>query len=361
MAYYHTKYGYRNKKKRSRASKIIYTVLLIGIVAAITTGYLLYRAILKPNTWVKDEGTIHIHIPTGADYNDLKTILFENGIVINRRSFHWLAERKNLPAHVYPGRYLIRHGMSNDDLINLLRSGEQTPVNVIFNNIRTPEEFAQTISRQIEADSASIISLMKDSAFTSELGFDPSTITAMLIPNTYEVYWNVSADNFIKRMAAEHKRFWNGERKRKAEELGLIPLEVTILASIVEKETIKEDEKTAISGVYLNRLKHNWRLQADPTLVYAWGDFGMKRVLNIHKKIDSPYNTYKYAGLPPGPICVPSISSLEAVLNAEDHDYFFFCAKDDFSGYHEFAKTQAQHTINANRYRRALDERNIRN
>ena len=182
----------------------------------------------------------------------------------------------------------------------------------------------------------------------------------MFIPNTYEFYWTTTAEVFMQRMNTEYLKFWSESRKAKAAELGYSPEEISILASIVEKETNKNDEKPAIAGVYLNRLKYNWRLQADPTVVYAWGDFSIRRVLNLHKRIDSPYNTYVYYGLPPGPICIPSIASIDAVLNRQDHNYLFFCAKDDFSGYHVFAATNAQHAINANKYRKALDDRNIR-
>jgi UPF0755 protein len=164
----------------------------------------------------------------------------------------------------------------------------------------------------------------------------------------------------MDRMFTEYNKFWNVERRQKAELIGLDPPEVSILASIVEKETAKNDEKARIAGVYLNRMKYNWRLQADPTIIFAWQDFNIRRVLNAHKEIDSPYNTYKYYGLPPGPICIPSISSIDAVLNREDHSYMFFCARDDFSGYHAFATTHAQHNVNANKYRRALDARNIK-
>jgi len=213
---------------------------------------------------------------------------------------------------------------------------------------------------QIESDSTEIIKLLRDSAYISIFGFDKETILIMFLPNTYEVYWNITPKDLMDRMYLEYNKFWNADRRHKAEEIGLDPEEVSVLASIVEKETAKNDEKAKIAGVYMNRMKYGWRLQADPTIIYAWGDFGIRRVLNIHKQVDSPYNTYIYFGLPPGPICIPSIASVEAVLNREDHNYMFFCAKDDFSGYHVFATTHAQHNINANRYRRALDARNIK-
>lgn len=360
MEYYHSRYNTGRVKKRSRFSRFFLYFIIILIIAAVFAGYQLYKVILKPNTWVKDDQAISLYIPTGSDFDDLKTLLYEHGIVINRISFEWLAKKKNLKNNVHPGRYILKAGMSNDELINLLRSGDQTPIKVVFNNIRTKEEFAKKISQQIEPDSADIINLINDSLFIGIFGFGRETIASMFIPNTYELYWNISAKDFMDRMYTEYNKFWNDERRHKAELLGLDPEDVSILASIVDRETSKNDEKATIAGVYLNRMKYNWRLQADPTIIFAWGDFGMRRVLNVHKLIDSPYNTYKYYGLPPGPICIPSVAAIDAVLNHEEHNYMFFCAKADFSGYHAFASTHAEHSINANRYRRALDERNIK-
>ena len=359
MEYYHSKYGRGIKKRRSRLSRILLWALFILIIAATVVAYQLYITILKPNTWVKDQAEISVYIPTGSTIDDLKSTLYENGIVINRISFEWLAKKKNLANNIHPGRYIVRDGMNNDELINLLRSGNQTPVKVMFNNIRLKEEFASKIAHQIEPDSSEIIELLYDSAYLRILGVDAEKALTLFIPNTYEVYWNISARDFMDRMFTEYNKFWNVERMQKAELIGLDPPEVIILASIVEKETSKNDEKATIAGVYLNRMKYNWRLQADPTIIFAWKDFKIRRVLNYHKEIDSPYNTYKYYGLPPGPICIPSIASIDAVLNKEDHNYMFFCAKDDFSGYHAFATTHAQHNVNAHRYRRALDARNI--
>ena len=320
----------------------------------------MYKVFLKPNIWVKDDQTSALYIPTGSTYDDLKTALYEKGIIINRFTFEWLAKRKNLPSNIRPGKYTIHDGMTNVELISLLRSGRQTPVKVTFNNIRTKENFAERIAREIEPDSVEIIHLLNDSVYLKIFGFDNETILTMFIPNTYEMYWNISAKDLMDRMFTEYNRFWNTSRKQKAELIGLSQIEVSILASIVEKETNQNDEKERMAGVYLNRLQKNWMLQADPTVVFATGDFTIKRVLNVHKEIDSPYNTYKYYGLPPGPICIPSIASIDGVLNREIHKYMFFCAREDFSGYHSFAETHAQHTIHANKYRRALDAKNIK-
>lgn len=355
-----TKYLNKGKKKKSRIARVIYLTLFVLIVISLFAGYRLYRVILKPNTWVRDHTKASLFIPTGSDYEGLKANLYENGFIINHATFEWLAEKKNLPNHIHPGKYTIKRGMSNDDLINLLRSGSQTPVNLVINNYRTKQDFAGKVSMEIEPDSAEIITMLDDPDYLSEFGFDPENAMTMIIPNTYQVYWNITARQLFDRLHNEYIKFWNESRRQKADNLGLKPVEVSILASIVEKETNKDDEKPDIAGVYLNRLNDGWLLQADPTLVYAIGDFSINRVLNIHKAYDSPYNTYKYAGLPPGPICIPSIASIDAVLNRKNHKYLFFCAKDDFSGYHVFATSLQQHGINAEKYRRALDGRNIK-
>lgn len=360
MAYYHSKYGKVGRKRsKSKLVRFIYFFLSLAIIIMLVIGYLFYRVAFKPNTWTGEDESTYIYIPSGTDYNQLKVLLYEQGLIINRKDFEWMANKKNLPSHVYPGKYKIESGLSNNELINILRSGNQEPIQLTFNNIRTKEELAFKIAGQIEADSIDIMRYLNDTAFAAKNGFEGDEIMTLFIPNTYEVYWTCSANDFVNRMLNEHKKFWSEERKAKAEALNLSPAEVSILASIVEKETTKNDEKPDIASVYLNRLKIGWRLQADPTVVYAWGDFSIRRVLNIHKEIDSPYNTYQNNGLPPGPICIPSIASIDAVLNASDNGYLFFCAKDDFSGYHVFAKSHAQHTINANKYRKALNQRNI--
>jgi UPF0755 protein len=360
MRYQRAKFKRRRKKKMSKFSKGVIYFLLILIILSGVVGYQLYNAFLKPNTWVKDENTATLYIPTGSTFEELKKTLYGKGIIINRLTFEWMSKRKNLDTNIHPGKYLISDGMTNIELINLLRSGKQIPVKLIFNNIRTKADLAKKIASDIEPDSANIINLLNDSAFLSIFGFSPETILTMFIPNTYEVYWNITGKEVMDRMYTEYNKFWNAGRRQKAEKLGLTPVEVSILASIVERETNKNDEKARMAGVYLNRLEKNWMLQADPTVVFAWGDFSIKRVLNVQKEIDSPYNTYKNYGLPPGPICIPSISSIDGVLDREEHKYMFFCAKDDFSGYHVFAENNTQHSINANKYRRALDKMNIK-
>jgi UPF0755 protein len=357
MVYYHTKYSLQKKKKRPIWVKLVYILLTFLIIAVLVAGHFLYNALYKSNVWTSGENTASIYIPTSSNFEDVKNLLYEQGIIINRSSFEWLAKKKKYPSLIKPGHFIINDGMNNDELINMLRLGIQSPLNVIFNNIRTKELLAQRVAAQIEADSASIISLLNDSTYLAKASLNMETALTLIIPNTYEFYWNTSAIQFMDRMESEYQRFWQGSRSTKADNIGLSKAEVVILASIVEKETNKNDEKARISGVYMNRLNRNWLLQADPTLVYASGDFGLTRVLNVHKEIDSPYNTYKYAGLPPGPICIPSIASVDAVLDYEDHDYLFFCARDDLSGYHEFANSISQHNRNARKYHRAIENR----
>ncbi|MCF8303922.1 MAG: endolytic transglycosylase MltG [Bacteroidales bacterium] len=337
--------------------KVVLTLIVLAIIAG---GILVYHVAFRPNVWVKEGEKTYVYIPTNANFEEVKDVFYERGLIIHRKNFEWLAKKKNYPSNIYPGRYEIKDDMSNNELINLLRSGKQEPVELIFNNIRTRQELAQLVSEQIEADSAEIVELLNDSAFVRQFNLTPETSKIMFIPNTYEFYWNTSAKEFIKRMYREYNKFWNEERMEKLKKLDMTRNEVVTLASIVEKETNKNDEKDRIAGVYLNRLQKGWRLQADPTLVYAARDFSIKRVLNEHKEIDSPYNTYKYTGLPPAPICIPSISSIKAVLNYEDHDYMYFSAKADMSGYHNFAKNIYQHNRNAKEYQKALDELNIK-
>jgi UPF0755 protein len=359
MAFYHSKYGGRSRKVSPTLRKFVLSVLLIIILVFIVIGYLLYQVVMKPNVWTPDQKEIVIYIPSGSDYEDVKRILYEKGLIIHRNNFEWLAREKKYPDLIKPGRYTLEHGWSNDRLINLLRSGNQTPVNLTFNNVRDVFQLSGRVSQQIEADSASIAHLLTDSIYTGMMGFNSYTIPSLFIPNTYEFYWTTNAEGFVSRMLQEHRKFWNEERLSKAKELKMSEAQVSTLASIIDKETNMNDEKAQMAGVYINRLKSGWRLQADPTLVFAAGDFSLRRVLDIHKTIESPYNTYKYPGLPPGPICIPSIASIDAVLNYEAHNYYFFCAKDDFSGYHVFARTNLEHELNAWKYRRALDRMNI--
>jgi len=349
----------RRNKKRSLLNRILRNLLLIIIIFSAYAGYYAYRSFYTSNVWLEGKSPAYIYIPTNANFAKVKSILYQKGLIVDRNSFEWMAQLKKYPSHIRPGRYKIEKSMSNASLINKLRSGNQEAVNLVFNNIRNKEELAGRISKEIEADSISVIKLLNDSNYVATLEMTPRNVITLFIPNTYEVYWNITAKDFVERMVREYRKFWNEARVAKLDEIRLNRTEVMTLASIVEKETNREKEKPDVAGVYINRLHRGWLLQADPTLVFALGDFSVKRVLNEYKSINSPYNTYKYVGLPPGPICIPSISSIDAILNYRKHNYMFFCAREDFSGFHNFAVDAAGHASNAARYQKALNRRNI--
>jgi len=338
--------------------KLIWVIIIGFLIAAVAVS-VLYSKILKSNVNLNEKEYTYIEIPSGATYNKVLAIIKAKEILVNENSFNWVAKKKEYPNLVKAGRFKIKNGMNNNELINLLRSGKQEPVHLVFNNVRTLDQLASRISVQIEADSISLLESFTNDDLISELGFDSETVKCMFIPNTYQFFWNTSSDQFVKRMHKEYKRFWNSERKQKAEKIGLSPEKVSALASIVEEETVKLDEMPVVAGVYLNRLKRGMLLQADPTVKYAIDDFTVKRILTKHLKVDSPYNTYKYRGLPPGPIRIPSITAINAVLNYSSHKYLYFCAKPDFSGYHSFARTLSEHNKNARAYRRALNKERI--
>ncbi|MFC2100920.1 endolytic transglycosylase MltG [Bacteroidota bacterium] len=337
--------------------KVIIGIIIILLITGSIIGWHYYKIIFYPIS--ETDTPTSIYIPTGSEFDDVIKILWEDEIIIDTNTFIWLAKKKNYPTHVKPGHYLILPDMSNNIFINMLRAGKQTPVDVIFNTLYFKEEFASVISKQIEADSTSIIELLNDAKYLKQYDTDPDNVFCLLIPNTYEFYWNSSATQFMERMFRENNKFWNEKRKKKATEINLSVQQVTTLASIVELESSKNEEKPIIAGVYINRIKKGMLLQADPTLKFAKGDFSIKRLLKKDKEIDSPYNTYKYAGLPPGPICLPSVTSIDAVLNYKDHNYLFFCADAENPGYHVFTKSYNQHLLNAKRYQRFLNREKI--
>lgn len=347
-------------RKISRKKKKILIIGFFVLLGASVFAFFAYSRIFKPNLQLTDQDSPYLLIPTGSDFDNVVSILMNRNLLKDENSFRWLSKRMHYDNIVRPGRYKLRPRMNNKDMVTLLRSGVQEPVRVTFNNIREKGELAKSIGEQIEASSNSISNLLEDEDYVSDLGFTRENVLCMFIPNTYEFYWNTSAHQFLQRMKKEYHKFWNDVRLKQAENMHFSPIEVSILASIVQKETNFNDEKRIVAGVYLNRLEKNMKLEADPTLVYALGDFSINRVLSVYKQIDSPYNTYMYPGLPPGPICLPEISSLKAVLNYTKHNYLYFCAKDDFSGYHSFAVTYDQHLVNARRFQRALDKRGIK-
>ncbi len=334
--------------------------IVILILLAVLLGGRFYRYIYGNNVDLTKVESPYLYIPNGTSFSCLKEIIEESGAIKDIESFVWVAQKKGYVDNIKGGRYHLKQGMNNNQLINLLRLGQQEALNITFNNIRKPEQLASVISSKLMVDSLELLSVFNNDSIINGLGFTEETFMAMFIPNTYQMYWNTDAKGFVSRMKKEYDRFWTSEKKRKAKALGLNPVEVSILASIVDEETIMSDEKPIVAGLYLNRLNKNIRLQADPTVKYAIGDFTIQRILSKDLEIDSPYNTYKYAGLPPGPIRIPSIAGINSVLNRKEHNYYYMCAKEDFSGYHNFAKTLAQHNVNAAKYRKELRKRGIR-
>ena len=276
-------------------------------------GFIVYKSIFGTAIQPKTENQILL-IPTGSTYDQVFDTIEANLSVKNIRLLDWIAKKKNYPDLIKPGRYLISGDLSYNGLINLLRSGRQSPVNITFNNVRTLNQIAGKIGKYIEADSSQIIAFLSDDSNYISDGFKKETIIALFIPDTYEVYWNTDARDLYLRMLKEYKRFWNDKRLAKSKDLGLNQVEVAILASIIDDEVVKAEEKPRIAGVYLNRLKRGIPLQACPTIKFALNDFTITRVLYKHLEFESPYNTYKYSGFPPGPIGCPSVEGIEAVL-----------------------------------------------
>ena len=311
-----------------------------------------YTGLYSPNV----AGNYMLFIHEKDNFDQVVKQLQANGCLTKVETFRRVARFKDYDNNLRPGAYKVLKGWSNNQLINILRSGTQTPVMVTFNSIRTLEELAGKIARQLQCDSLSFIKLFKNDSSTLKLGFKKETLPALFIPNSYSLYWTTTPQAFLTRMKREYDNFWNETRKEKAKNMGLTTDQVATLASIVQEESNKPEDKPVIAGVYLNRLHKNWPLQADPTIRFALGDFCIRRILTAQLAVESPYNTYLKPGLPPGPINIPEISSLEAVLNFKVHDYFYFCAKEDFSGYSSFAKTLSEHNRNARKYQEALNK-----
>ena len=326
-------------------------VLLLGGCAA--AGYYLYRKSIVPETV-----TLELH--EGADYGVLIDSLNSGGKISDVWLFELFARIRELDKSVKPGHYELKKGMSADQAVVLLRSGRQTPVSLIFNNIRTLDQLAGRFGEQLEADSAAFAVLMLSDSVATHYGFTGDNFISMFIPNTYQVYATTSPSDLLDRMKREYDKFWDGSRDDKIAHTGLESREeVSALASIVMEESSKQDEFPVIAGVYINRIKKNVPLQADPTIIFAVGDPGLRRVRHKHLEIDSPYNTYRNTGVPPGPIRMPSIAAIDAVLDYDQNEYMFFCAKPDFSGYHVFAKTWSEHRKNAQAYSNALNNAGI--
>lgn len=336
---------------------------ILGVIATISIliliiGYNYYSDIYSEN--VKSSNTIYI--PSSSTKVDFLKLI--TPYVKDTSSLAWVLDKKKYSHRIKAGKYTISEGMNNNELVNLLRSGKQTPVNLSFNNQHNLEALAGRIATQIEADSIELIKAFTDEVFLTKNGFNKATALAMYIPNSYQIYWNSSAENFRDKMLREYNSFWSQTRTSKAKRQNLSPIQVISLAAIVQKETAHVSERPTVAGLYLNRYHKKWPLQSDPTVIFALKqkhgqDFEVKRVLNKDLHIDSPYNTYKYRGIPPGPIAMPDISSIDAVLNPHKHNYFYMCASVEDFGKHAFAKNLSEHNKNARKYQRWLSQQGI--
>jgi UPF0755 protein len=338
--------------------KRIYIILIVCLVLMLGTATNFSLKLFRSNTNKQfDQG--YLYIPTGSNLDDVVAIIKAQQILNNTESFKWVASKMNF-KNIKPGKYKITKGLSNIELVRLLRSGKQEPIKLTFQNIRLKTDFAGYIGKNFEIDSSAFLNMLDSIDLVRQYGFDEETIFCMFIPNTYELYWNTSKEKFFERMQKEYVKFWHTERLAQAKAIGLSPVQVSILASIVDQEALLNREMVRIAGVYMNRLNRGIKLEADPTVIFANGDFTVKRVLYKLLQKDSPYNTYKYIGLPPGPICMPSVAAIDAVLHFEKHNYIYFCAKEDFSGLHNFASNVTEHQMNARKFQQALNNRGIK-
>ena len=341
-----------NKKNKKILVGCLLAAILLGIAGI---AHIYYYFFAQP---FQITDTTYIYIDRDDDVDSVYHKIIEVGNPKQMHGFESLVRYQGY--NVKTGRYAIKPTDNMRYLHRRLSMGYQTPIKLTVGSVRTLDRIARNTARQLMVDSCEIANILNDTTYISKLGFTPETLPALFIPNTYEVYWNMSSEDFMQRMLKEHKAFWNEKRLKQAEAIGLTPIEVATLASIVEEETANQAEKPMVAGLYINRLKKGMLLQADPTVKFSLQEFGLKRILFKHLEVDSPYNTYKYAGLPPGPIRVPSYQGLESVLNYTKHNYIYMCAKEDFSGTHNFAVTSAQHAANARKYQQALNRRGIR-
>ncbi len=350
-----SKHKTQKKRKTTKKKKILLCSLLGVVLLLVAAGcYLLYSGINAT------EKTQYVYIDSDDNLDSVCTKVGEHAKPLQMRIFKMLASNSNYGEHIKKGRYGIDKSIGAYPLFRQLKKGEQTAVNLPVPSVRTVETMAARLSKKLEMDSLALVKALTDVATCQRLSCDTCTIMGLFIPNTYNIYWDVTPDELLDRMKKEYDRFWNDSRKKKADALGMDPMEVVTLASIVAEETNYKPEKPIVAGLYLNRLKKGMLLQADPTVKFALKNFGAKRVLNSMLTVDNPYNTYRYGGLPPGPIRNPETDNIDAVLDYAQHDFLYMCAKETFDGTHNFAKTMAEHEANARRYAAALNERGIK-
>lgn len=336
--------------------KILRLLLLLFGIAIVAAAYAAF-ALFGPNTTIG--GEVKVTVPHEATYEQMKDSLRAHHVLRNEKTFDRTAQLMRFKT-IRPGRYTIQPNSSNIELVRLLRRGQHYAVRFSFNNVRTIDQFVEKVGNRFFFTPEELAACLGDSAFIGRLGFDKYTLPALFIPNTYDLFYDITAEGFVERMHEFYQQFWTRQRKAQAKAIGLTPVEVATLASIVEEENHRPAEKAIIAGLYMNRLHKGMLLQADPTVKFALGDFARKRILNADLGVDSPYNTYKYRGLPPGPIRIPEGSTMDSVLHYTHHDYLYMCAKEDLSGYHNFTSSAAQHAANAARYRAALNRQNIK-
>jgi UPF0755 protein len=343
--------------KKSSRKKIIYSLTVFPVVVLLAGGIIIYKKLYSPIFDI--DKTVYIYVNEKKDYQDLLLQLQTTAHIKNLNVFKQLAKSVKYPENMRTGRYAVQPQATAGEILSILANGIQTPVKLTFNNIRLKEDFASRISEALMLEKDSLLNRLNNPDYCRQFALDTNTILCLFIPNTYEIYWNTGTDKFIRRMKKEYDTFWTSERLVKANAIPLTPVQASILASIVEEETAVAAEYPTVAGLYINRLKRAMPLQADPTVKYAVGDFSLRRILKLHLKTASPYNTYLHGGLPPGPIRLPSVRGIDAVLNYSKHNYLYMCAKSDFSGKHEFATGIAEHNRNAGRYRAALNARKI--
>lgn len=351
-----------SKSKVTRRTKTFILVLFILFVLFTTGGVLLYHFYdfyFRSSTDF-DEKERLVYIQPNSSFEEVASLLEQEDCISDVHLLRAFAKLKGYDTKVYSGCYTITRGMSLRSVMVRLVSRQQTPVKLVLPSVRTSQELAARMSKQLAIDSVELIDYLSDQQTAKQFGFTVETFLAMFIPNTYEVYWDTTPEKLLARLNKEYKAFWTPQRTAKAEQIGLSKVEVATLASIIQEEVLHETELPKIARVYLNRLRIDMPLQACPTAKFAAGDMTLTRVLQIHTQIDSPYNTYKYKGLPPGPIRYPSIAAIDAVLSPDNNDYLFFCAKSDFSGYHNFSRSALQHAQYARAYQQELNRRGIR-
>ncbi len=342
---------------KKKTSILRYIIAFAGFLF-VCFSYYAYQIFYTPNIQVKKEN-FYLYIPSNSNFKTVMDTLIANEVVYDKLSFAFVSKLLGYQEKVKSGRYLLPKNSTNLKVVRLLKSGAQEPLMLTFNTIRLKQELADKVAEKLEFSSEDFMKVLNNEQLIREYGFNANTIVGMFIPNTYEVFWNTKPEDFFKKMNREYKKFWNEERLAKAKAAGFTPIQISTIASIVEAETNKNDEKARIAGVYINRVRTGMPLQADPTVKFALQNFAIKRVTQDHTVIDSPYNTYKVLGLPPGPINMPSTVSLDAVLNYEKHNYVYFCASPSRIGYHDFAESYRDHVNNANKYRKFLDTNKI--